>query len=192
MGATRTSVGTPFDDVLRAAQAGAEWAVERLYREYAPSLLRYLQARAPGESEDLASQTWLAVAEGLPEFEGGEEHFRRWLYTVANRRLIDSLRRRSRANGHAISLDEVGHTLASPSDPAAEVTDAIAGDQAARLIAALLPAEQAEVVLLRVVAGLSVDEVAAVTGKRPGTVRVIAHRALRRLAVALTENPAVL
>jgi RNA polymerase sigma-70 factor (ECF subfamily) len=192
MSATRGLVGVPFDDVLRAAQVGAEWAVERLYREYAPRLLRYLQARAPGESEDLASQTWLAVAEGLPEFEGGEEHFRRWLYTVANRRLIDASRRRARQNGHAVPLDDVELTLASESDPASEAADAIAADQAARVIASLLPPDQAEVVLLRVVAGLTVDEVAAVTGKRPGTVRVIAHRALRKLAVALTESPAVL
>jgi RNA polymerase sigma-70 factor (ECF subfamily) len=55
-----------------------------------------------------------------------------------------------------------------------------------------LPPDQAEVVLLRVVAGLSVEAVAAVTGKRTGTVRVTAHRGLRKLAVALAENPSAL
>jgi RNA polymerase sigma-70 factor (ECF subfamily) len=44
------------------------------------------------------------------------------------------------------------------------------------------------VVLLRVIGGLSVDEVAAIVGKRPATVRVIQHRALRRLARALSES----
>jgi len=47
---------------------------------------------------------------------------------------------------------------------------------------ATLPPDQAEVVLLRILGGLSVREVAAITGKRPGTVRVLQHRALRRLA----------
>src|SRR6266511_5794041 len=47
---------------------------------------------------------------------------------------------------------------------------------------ATLPPDQAEVVLLRILGGLSVREVAVITGKRPGTVRVLQHRALRRLA----------
>ena len=61
----------------------------------------------------------------------------------------------------------------------------MAGDEAVRRIVSLLPRDQAEIVLLRVVAGLPVDEVAAITGRRPGTVRVLQHRALRRLAERL-------
>ena len=45
-----------------------------------------------------------------------------------------------------------------------------------------LPTDQAEAIVLRVVAGLGVDRVAAIMGKRPGTVRVLTHRGLRRLA----------
>ena len=64
----------------------------------------------------------------------------------------------------------------------------MAGDEAVRKIVALLPPDQAEIVLLRVVGGLPVEEVAAITGRRPGTVRVLQHRALRRLAERL-ERP---
>ncbi|MGQ0616485.1 MAG: sigma factor-like helix-turn-helix DNA-binding protein [Acidimicrobiia bacterium] len=60
--------------------------------------------------------------------------------------------------------------------------DALADDDTARLVASLLPARQAEVVLLRVVGGLSTDEVAHITGPSPGAVRVLLHRALGRLA----------
>jgi RNA polymerase sigma-70 factor (ECF subfamily) len=188
MAPTRPAVGACFDEVLLAAQARAEWAVERLYREYAPLLLRYLRARTGHEAEDVASQTWLAVARGLPEFAGGEDHFRRWLFTVANRRAADARRRRSREPLADVPLEAVAGGLAARADPAAEVLDAMAADAAACRIAALLPPDQADVVLLRVVAGLSVDEVAAVTGKRPGTVRVIAHRALHRLATVLAHD----
>ncbi|MFB9763304.1 RNA polymerase sigma factor, partial [Nocardioides kongjuensis] len=49
-------------------------------------------------------------------------------------------------------------------------------------LVATLPAHQAEMVMLRVVAGLSVAEVAAIVGKKPGTVAVNIHRALKKLA----------
>ena len=56
------------------------------------------------------------------------------------------------------------------------------GEEAARRIVAALPPDQAEIVLLRVVAGLSVEQVAAITKRRPGSVRVMQHRALSRLS----------
>jgi RNA polymerase sigma-70 factor (ECF subfamily) len=79
--------------------------------------------------------------------------------------------------------------LPASDDTAGEVIAAVAADEAVRRIVALLPTDQAEVVLLRVVGGLPVEDVAAITGKRPGTVRVLQHRALRRLAERLADGP---
>lgn len=70
---------------------------------------------------------------------------------------------------------------AAGESPEDAVVAASSGDAAAQRIAKLLPADQADVILLRVVAGLSVDEVAAIVGKRPGTVRVLQSRGLKRL-----------
>lgn len=75
----------------------------------------------------------------------------------------------------------------SPS-PEAHVVAAAAGDEAAQRIVALLPEDQAEVILLRVVADLSVEQVAAIVGKRPGTVRVLQSRGLKRLAERISKN----
>ncbi len=72
--------------------------------------------------------------------------------------------------------------------PEAEVVAAAAGDDAARRIVALLPADQAEVILLRVVADLSVDQVAKIVGKRPGNVRVLQSRGLKRLSEYFSNN----
>ncbi len=58
---------------------------------------------------------------------------------------------------------------------------AAAGEEAARRVVALLPADQADVILLRVVGGMTVEEVATIIGKRPGTVRVLQSRGLKRL-----------
>jgi RNA polymerase sigma-70 factor, ECF subfamily len=188
---TRHSLGDQFEGILTAAQDGGEWAVAILYRWLHPAVVGYLRARAGDDAEDLASETWIAVARGLSSFSGDESSFRSWVFTIAHRRVIDHHRvtaRRPRTKtlhpvegeGHDGPLD-----LAAADDPAGEVIDAVAGDEAVRRIVALLPRDQAEIVLLRVVAGLPVDEVAAITGRRPGTVRVLQHRALRRLAERL-------
>lgn len=176
------ALGESFASVLAAAQAGAEWAIASLYREHQPALLRYLTARAGGEGEDLAASTWLDVARNLHTFDGTEEYFRRWLFTIGSRRLTDWLRHRSRRPADPTDPEVLGAAAVADVDAADVVVDAMAGDEAARRIAALLPAAQAEVVLLRVVAGLSVEEVSALTGRRAGTVRVLTHRALRTLA----------
>lgn len=70
------------------------------------------------------------------------------------------------------------------------VVEALSGQAAIEALLRGLPGDQAEILLLRVVAGLNVDQVAAVLGKRPGAVRVAQHRALRRLA-ARVERKAV-
>ena len=87
--ATRHSLGDQFESILTAAQDGGEWAVATLYRWLHPALIRYLRGRAGHEAEDLASETWLAVARALPSFNGDEAAFRSWVFTIAHRRVID-------------------------------------------------------------------------------------------------------
>ena len=71
-------------------------------------------------------------------------------------------------------------------DPAAAVEEILETESALALIRRLRP-DQGEVILLRVLAGLDVARVARIVGKRPGTVRVLQHRGLRRLAELLAE-----
>ena len=174
-----------FCGVLAAARAGAAWALVALYREFQPGILRYLKARAPGEGEDLAAEVWLDAAAGLGRFEGDETGFRAWLFTIAHRRLVDQRRRDARHRSLLGSLERLEQS--NPLDCEAEVL-ASNGIDAALALIARLPRDQAEVVLLRVVGGLDADEVAAIVGKKAGTVRVLQHRALKRLAAELTKE----
>lgn len=193
--ATRHSLGDQFLGILTAAQEGGDWAVAILYRWLHPALVGYLRGRAGDEAEDLAAETWLAVARGLRGFSGDEAAFRSWVFTIAHRRLVDHHRASTRrlrthtltpGEGPGGNVEEgPGAEPASPDDPAGETVAAMTSDAAVRRIVSLLPADQAEIVLLRVVAGLPVDDVAEITGRRPGTVRVLQHRALRRLAERL-------
>jgi RNA polymerase sigma factor (sigma-70 family) len=184
---TRNSLGDQFQGILTAAQDGGEWAVAVLYRWLHPAVVGYLRSRAGADAEDLASETWLAVARGLTSFSGDEAAFRSWVFTIAHRRLVDhhraaARRPRPRSLAGADGDREGPVEIPASDDPAGAVIAALAGEEAVRRIVALLPKDQADIVLLRVVAGLPVEDVAAITGRRPGTVRVLQHRALRRLA----------
>lgn len=175
-----------FEETLAAARAGDERALTALYRLLHPRVLRYLRFREPAEAEDLASETWLDVARGLERFEGDERALRAWALTIARRRTIDLRRRRARRNTVPAEPDSLigrGGTGNAEDDAMAAL-----GLQAALERIAELPTDQADVVLLRVLAGLSVEEVARITGKRRGRVRVLQHRALRALARKLSRE----
>lgn len=172
-----------FNRILRAAQAGDQEALAKLYTAIQPAISRYIRAREPRDAEDLASDVWLDVASGLDRFAGEEEGFRAWAFTIARRRMIDHRRKRSRRMEIAL---EARHDRAG-GDVEAE---AIGGLTTAAALESVgrLPEEQADIVLLRVLGGLSAEEVGAIIGKRPGTVRVIQMRALRRLARELERD----
>jgi RNA polymerase sigma-70 factor (ECF subfamily) len=182
-------IGPSFKAVLDAAAGGDEAAFGILWRDLQPRLLRYLGTLAPGAAEDLASETWLRIVQGLDRFDGDERAFRGWVFTVARHRAVDRWRRRARRRDELVPADALAG-LPAPDDPAEAAVEAISSRAAVALIATL-PPDQAEVVLLRVVAGLDVAQVAAITGKVPGNVRVLTHRALRRLAGRLAADTRV-
>jgi RNA polymerase sigma-70 factor (ECF subfamily) len=175
-----------FDAVVAAARAGDDRAVGYLYQQIQPALLRYLRWQQASMAEDLASETWLAVAEGLQRFEGDEAAFKGWIFTIARRRLADHRRRMGRRSTRTLPAEALPQVVADD-DPADLVTSRMSAQNAISALTAALPPEQAEVVMLRVIGGLPVEEVARVVGKRPGTVRVLQHRALRRLASQLRD-----
>ena len=173
-------IGAAFEAVLAEAQSGNEAAFDCLFRDLQPALLRYLRVRAPHAADDLAGETWLQVVAGLAAFHGGEQAFRSWLFIIARHRAIDW--GRSRARRPTVPLADSGaQEMAGAQDTADTVLERIS-TQAAMTLVAALPPDQAEIIMLRVVAGLDTQDVARIVGKTPGAVRVSAHRGLRRLA----------
>lgn len=170
---------------IEAAARGDEQAFAVVWRALQPALLRYLKVVAPDSADDLASETWLEVVRGLSKFQGGEAGFRSWLFTIARHRAIDLRRQQARRPVQSVPMEFLPE-LGAPDDPEAAALDTLSTEAAVALIARL-PVDQAEVVMLRAVAGLDVAQVAAVIGKRPGTVRVLAHRGLRRLATIVPD-----
>jgi RNA polymerase sigma-70 factor (ECF subfamily) len=159
-----------FDEVLLAARHGSPGALGALYRRYQPGLLRLVAVIAPHQAEDVAVDVWLEVAGALHRFSGDERAFGGWLATIARRLVIDASRPDQR-----------------PPRAEADTPEELA-PFAARVVA-VLPAEEADVVLLRVLGGLDVADVARLLHKQPGAVRSLQQRALRRLARRLDPEP---
>ena len=156
-----------FEEVLAAARQGAPWAVGWLYRRFQPRLLGMLAVIAPHQAEDIAADVWLEVAGNLARFMGDERAFRGWLASTARYQVIEATRRNGRRFGRVLDDD---------------ATELMASTAFAARVVAVLPPEQADVVLLRVVEGLDVEEVAKALGRPAAAVRSLQHRALRRLA----------
>lgn len=179
-------LGDSFAVVLERAQAGSEAAFSELWRDGNPPLLRYLRVIAPDVADDVAAETWVHVVRGLAAFRGDEPAWRAWLFTTARRRATDDVRRRSRRPPEAPLGDLRASQLPRTAD-AADLAMEHFGTQWAIALLAKLPRLQAEVILLRVVAGLDTETVAQMVGRNPGAVRVAAHRGLRRLAQILEQ-----
>jgi RNA polymerase sigma-70 factor, ECF subfamily len=179
-------LGAAFEVTLAAAQAGDQEAFAAIFRDIQPSLLRYLQVIAGDAADDMAGDTWLKVIAGLGGFRGDEQAFKAWLFTIARHRTIDWARSRARRQALPARLGAADTQQVTP-DTADVVLERLS-TRAVLAALASLPADQAEIIMLRVVAGLDAPAVAQIVGKTPGAVRVAAHRALRRLAAVMDQT----
>ena len=181
--------GRPDDEqltaALDAARTGDEQGFLVIYRTLQPLLLRYLRVRSADVAEDVAAESWLQVVRDLDRFRGDAGDFRRWLFTIARNRAIDAAR--ATASRPSVPVADVRDLDSVPTVSAEVEALQVMSTQRALELVASLPADQAELVALRVIAGLDVATVADLVGKTPGAVRVAVHRALR----ALSRDPRV-
>lgn len=177
-----------FDDVLAAAQAGAAWAFDVLYRDLAPAVTGYLRLHGAADPDDLAGETFLGVFTGLARFSGDEGALRAWVFTIAHRRLVDERRRRSRRP--EVCERELPELVGGDVED-----DVLArlGAGAVERICAGLPDDQRAVLLLRIIADLTVEQVATALGRSVGSVKALQRRGLRALRTQLgtADSPVV-
>lgn len=178
-------LGEQFASTLAAAKAGAGWALRVLYEDLAPVAVGYLRLHGAAEPEDVASEAFLGVFRNLATFEGDEDGFRSWVFTIVHRRLIDERRRR----GRRPRLDPIDETdpLVSDGDVEAEALTGLEDHWVGEVLDELTE-DQRAVVLLRTLAGLSVEETAEILDKRRGAVRALQHRGLERIRRAIDRG----
>jgi RNA polymerase sigma-70 factor, ECF subfamily len=176
--------GVDLDAAVAAACAGDESAFVVIFREIQPRLLRYLRTLSDTDAEDIAAETWVQVVRGLARFSGDAKGFRGWVFTLAHARMVDAWRARGR---RPQTVTDTLPDAASEHDVPGAVEE-ILSTEAALVLLRQLPEAQAQVLLLRVVAGLDVTTTAEVLGRTPNHVRVLAHRGLRALAAVMEER----
>jgi RNA polymerase sigma-70 factor, ECF subfamily len=172
--------------LILAAQRGDEQALGRLYDAYVDRIYRYIFYRVSNQetAEDLTSDVFLRVVEGLPGYQDREVPFLAWLYRIAHARLIDYYRQTNRRGSHQ-DIESVNLQLEDDLDG---VLMTAYHQEKVREALRSLTDDQQRVVHLRFMEGYNLQETADALGKTVGAVKVMQHRALESLSRALSKQ----
>jgi RNA polymerase sigma-70 factor (ECF subfamily) len=174
-----------FEAVLADAQRGAPVALELIFTTLAPVVAGYLRAQGAHESDDLTSEVFVAVLRNIDRFEGDEAGFRSWVFTIAHRRLLDE----RRSYGRRPAMTGLSEAVALPAPDDVEATAAQAlGTEWVRAACDALAPDQRDVLLLRLLGRLTVEEVAAALDKTPGAVKALQRRGFRAIGRAMERE----
>jgi len=179
------------DELVTAAMAGDRNAVGRLLTIIRPLVVRYCRARlgAPDRSsasaDDVAQEVCLAVLTALPGYRVQGKPFLAFVYGIAAHKVIDAHRASARNRSEPVA--DVPDSVEAGDGPEQRALRVELSGEMGRLLDQL-PDKQREILVLRVVVGLSAEETAEAVGSTPGAVRVAQHRALARLRKSMPEG----
>jgi RNA polymerase sigma-70 factor, ECF subfamily len=166
--------------VLAAAHDGAPWALERMFTALAPAVTGYLRVQGSAEPEDLTSEVFVAILRNLRNFQGDEAGFRSWVFTIAHRRLLDERRRRVRRplpEPLTDNADAVARATPAADDVEGAIDRSLGAERVRALCDRLVP-DQRDVLLLRLLGDLSIEQIAGALGKSKGAVKALQRRGL--------------
>jgi RNA polymerase sigma-70 factor (ECF subfamily) len=190
---TSVTSAVDMDDlavIVAQAVAGQRAAVERLLGYVRPLIVRYCRARVGRQersfasADDVAQEVCLAVLTALSTYRDQGRPFLAFVYGIAAHKVADAHRAAARNRSEPVAeVPDEPELDAGPEQRAMRV------EMTTRMAELLqvLPAKQREILVLRVVVGLSAEETADAVGSTPGAVRVAQHRALARLRTAATR-----
>lgn len=179
-------------DTIYAWQHGDERAIRAVFDAYYPQAVRLaaLSGLAQEAAEDCAQEAFLLAFERRRQLRDPQA-FPLWFYRIVTHHIFDCLRRQHK--GREISLEMAFVSLADSEAPSSERPDAVAirVEEHAELWQRVqgLPPHYRVPLVLRYYAGFSFRDIAQLTGKREGTIRVIIYRALQQLRLNIEESP---
>lgn len=162
---------------------GDRGAVEALIEQVRPMIVRYCRTRMGRVSgqyhiaDDVAQEVCIAVLSALPRYRKEGRPFASFVYGIASHKVADAMRNALRAAVPTEDLPDGPDDCPGPEETVVRHNEA----QRARALLSRLPAVQRELLVLRVITGLTAEETGQVLGMTPGAVRVAQHRALTRL-----------
>jgi RNA polymerase sigma-70 factor (ECF subfamily) len=173
------------------AVAGRRDALREVLATIRPLVVRYCRARVGAversglSADDVAQEVCLAVMTALPRYRDQGRPFLAFVYGIAAHKVVDARRAAGRNRAYPTdSVPERASVTAGPEQLAIESESALRMNE----LLALLPDKHREIVILRIVAGLSAEETASAVGSTSGAVRVAQHRALARLKSEIVES----
>ncbi|OBK32502.1 RNA polymerase subunit sigma [Mycobacterium sp. 1245111.1] len=177
-----------LDAVVADAVAGDRDALREVLQTIRPIVVRYCRARigtferSDLSADDVAQEVCLAAVMALPRYRDRGRPFLAFVYGIAAHKVADAYR----AVGRDLSYptESVPERLSSQPGPEQSAIDADSVTRMSELLD-ILPEAQREILILRVVVGLSAEETAQAVGSTAGAVRVAQHRALARLKSAI-------
>ncbi|MEN3361784.1 MAG: polymerase sigma-70 factor, subfamily [Mycobacteriales bacterium] len=174
--------------LVRAAQAGDPEAFGRIYDRYLDLVFRYAYHRLGDRTlaEDITSETFVRALRRLDSLQYQGRDIGAWLVTITRNLILDHLK--SSRYRMEVVTDDLRQADRATEGPEAAVLDRLANATLLRCVRQL-GAEQQECVVLRFLQGLSVAETAVIMGKNEGAIKALQHRAIRRLASLLPEDP---
>ncbi|WP_327043750.1 sigma-70 family RNA polymerase sigma factor [Microbispora sp. NBC_01189] len=170
-------------ELTSLAVQGDRTAIESLLGQLRPMVVRYCRARLGRVSgqyhiaDDVAQEVCIAVLSALPRYRDMGRPFASFVFGIASHKVADALRSSVRSAVPTQDLPDGPDEGPGPEETVVRYIEA----QHARDLLARLPHTQRELLILRVVSGLSAEETGNVLGMTPGAVRVAQHRALARL-----------
>ena len=172
-------------DRIEAAKNGVESAWAEIYAELAGPVVGYLRSRGARDPEDLSSEVFYQVARDIHRFDGDESKFRSWVFVIAHRRLIDQRRALGRRPDR---VDEPVEDLDAPTGDVEDEVMEHVGTQQVWEVFRTLTVDQQQVLALRIVADLTLEETATAMGKRVGAIKALQHRALASVRTMIEEG----
>jgi RNA polymerase sigma-70 factor (ECF subfamily) len=170
-------------DLTSLAVQGDRTAIESLLGQLRPMVVRYCRARLGRVSghyhiaDDVAQEVCIAVLAALPRYRDMGRPFASFVFGIASHKVADALRSSVRSAVPTQDLPDGPDQGPGPEETVVRYIEA----EHARALLSRLPENQRELIILRVVSGLSAEETGNVLGMSPGAVRVAQHRALARL-----------
>ena len=177
-----------WDSVLAAAQVGAGWALTRIFDAYGGPIDGYLRSQGAEDHELMTNEVFLRAFRRMSSFSGIEEQFRSWLFTIAHNLLVDE-RRRMANRPEEVPLDELAQARAAKSRPAEAVAFEELGSDKVQAVLSTLAPQQRDVLMLRILADMTCEDVAKTLGKSVGAVKQLQRRGLESLRRELTLEP---
>ena len=176
------ALGENFQSTITAARHAAPWAWAAIYRELAPQVTGYLRASGAPDPEDLTAEVFLRVVQDLGAYAQGGA----FLPVIAHHRLVDERRRLTRRAETSRHLESM-YGGRQNGNAESEAVDNLVTDEVAVIIKRCVP-DQREVLLLRVVAGLTLAETAEALGKSLGAVKALQRRGVAAIARAISRE----